>query len=359
MVHITLRCSSQEAITIVRQDNGNLGAGLVNLLISQLIECVDAESGRKIPVFVEVGSEQRKVSPLKQRVDLTSTSTTTTTTTTTAKTKFSVMTLFENRSDYITFTTGSDRRDYELILTSKELKPNRKYIFRCIPSLSLPWWSYNPKVGVLEYFASHGELPSLSKTQQPLRIEPRNTVSFEALQEVPQAPNVDISLTAPSKTFSRSGNTLFEFSITFTSHAPHPITVLAERRRAILIDHDIEIVLDEISGHRRRVAPDLIDDGNIDGPWQPEDFLQLRPGVPYREIRWLDPTGGHKNSLADLQVGTSYILRVLSNRWVWWSFDSVKEVMRYAGDRGSAASLGYTSAIQLVCSDEVRFCVVE
>lgn len=126
--------------------------------------------------------------------------------------------------------------------------------------------------------------------------------------------------------------------------------MLAERHRVRSVNSDIEIVLDETTSHQRRIAPDLIDDGNVDGPWQSEDFLQLVPGVPYRERRVLDPT--------DLEVGTSYILRLLDNCWVWWSFQTVEEVMRYAGERGSG-SLGYASVVELTCSDEVKFCVVE
>lgn len=348
VVFVTLRGSGQKPVTILRRDGGTLGVGLVNLLFSQLIECIDTESGRKIPVLADVDSEQQNASSLEKMAEPTSKSTT--------EAKLSLMTLFENRSDYLTFTTASDCRDYELIFTSKELKANRNYIIRCVPSLCLPWWSYDFKEAVHDYFASHGELPPLLETQQPLRCESTNTVSFDTRQELPQAPNVNVLLSAPSTSFSRSGNSPFEFSITFISHAPHPITVLAERHRARSVDSDIEIVLDEASRPRRRVAPDLIDDGNIDGPWQPEDFLQLVPGVPYRERRVLDPISKGHISLADLQVGTSYILRVLDERWDWWSFDPVEEVMRYAGERGSG-SLGYAPAIQLTCSDEVKFFV--
>ena len=354
VVHITLRDSGQKSINIVRQDNGTLGVGLANLRSSQLIECVDTESGRKIPVLVDDDSEQQNAASSEKRFELTSMPSTSAT----AKTQFSLMTLDENRSDYLTFTTASDRRDYELIFSLKELKANRNYIIRWNPSLYLQWWSHDRKEVVLDYFALHEELPPLSETQQPLHYEPTNAVSFKTLQEVPQAPKVDVSLAAPSTLFSHSGNPPFEFSITFISHAPRPITVLAERHRARNVDSDIEIVLDETSSHKRRVAPDLIDDGNIDGPWQPEDFLQLAPGVPYREQRVLDPIGKGHNSLADLQVGTSYVLRVLNDHWFWWTFDSVEEVMRYAGERGSG-SLGHTSAIELTCSDEMIFCVVE
>ena len=273
-------------------------------------------------------------------------------------TKYSLMTLFENRSDYLTFTTASDPRDYEYIFRSNELKVDRNYIIRCTPSMCLPWWTYKSKEAVDDYFALHGHLPPPSEPQNPLQCEPTNTVSFGTRQEVPPAPIVEVSLAAPSTSFSRSGNPPFEFSIAFTSHASRPITVLAERHRARSVDNDIEIVLDGTTGDQRRVAPDLIDDGNIDRPWQAEDFLQLVPEVPYQERRVLDPAAKGHGSLADLEVGISYILRVLDNSWVWWSFDPVEEVMRYAGERGSG-SLGYASVVKLTCSDEVKFCVVE
>lgn len=349
VVFLTLRGSGQKPITIVRHDDGTLNVGLKNLLSSQFIECVDTESGQKIPVLIDVDSEQQNALSFEKS----SKSTTTTTT------KYSLMTLFEHRSEYLTFTTASYPRDYEYTFTSKELKVNRNYTIRCTPSSCLSWWSYSSKEAVHDYFASRGELPPLSETQQPLQCEPTNTVSFTTRQELPQAPIVDISLAAPSTSFSHSGNPPFEFFITFTSHASRPITVLAERHHVRSMNSDIEIVLDETaSSHQRRIAPDLIDDGNIDGPWYPEDFLQLVPGVPYRERRVLDPTANIQNSLADLKIGISYILRVLDACWVWWSFDSVEEVMRYAGERGSG-SLGYVPAVKLTSSDEVRFCVVE
>lgn len=188
VVFITLRNSGQKPITIVRRDDGTAGVGLINLLSSQFIECVDTESGRKIPVLVDVGSEQENA--LSFETSSKSISTTTT--------KYSLMTLFENRSDYLTFTTASDPRPYEYVFSSKELNANRNYTIRCTPSVCLPWWSYNSKEAVHDYFASHGELPP-PETQKSLQCEPTNTVSFDTRQEVLQAPNVNVSLTAPSR----------------------------------------------------------------------------------------------------------------------------------------------------------------
>jgi hypothetical protein len=129
--------------------------------------------------------------------------------------------------------------------------------------------------------------------------------------------------------------------------------VLAERHDVRAIDSDVEIIDNRTA---KRVAPVLIDAGNIDGPWQPEDFLRLIPGVPYIEQRTFNPTEpcrGYK----DLELNVEYSLRVLPSRWTWWSFDDIDEAMRYAGERGSGA-LEQLPSIDLVCQEHKVFRVV-
>ena len=130
--------------------------------------------------------------------------------------------------------------------------------------------------------------------------------------------------------------------------------MLAERNRVKLTDSDIEI-LD--SAARKRVAPDLIDDGNIDGPWCREDWLRLAPKMPYIEQRVLDPTRAY-SWLDDLKADAEYVLRFPKGTWSWWSFDDVDEVMRYAGQRADG-SLEAMPSIELVCHEKVKFRVVE
>ena len=70
VVFVTLRGGTgQKPITIVRRDDGSLGVGLVNLLSSQFIECVDAEFGRTVLVLgdVDADSERQKASSLGEK----------------------------------------------------------------------------------------------------------------------------------------------------------------------------------------------------------------------------------------------------------------------------------------------------
>ena len=180
-------------------------------------------------------------------------------------------------------------------------------------------------------------------------IEPE--VTFETRASLPKTPKVTVSLSAPS-TFSLSNKPPFSFTLTFQTHSDKPITVLAERERVQSGNSDIEI-LD--AGTRTRVAPDLIDDGNMDGPWQREEFLRLEG--TYKEHRVLDPLEPY-SGLEELKVGSQYILRLLDGEFPWWSEDTVDEIMEYAGDRGDG-SLGSTKSMKLVGGDEVMFNVVE
>lgn len=326
VVYLTL--SSSRSVTVLKHAH-DPHAGLVQLLTSQCIECVDTESGQRIPVFPDADKTKSRVTHGK---------------------KPSLMSFNDHRSEYLTFTTALNPRDYELVFDPSELQPDRNYTMRCNAS-ALGWWSYDSKEKILEYFASHGELPPPETPS--LRCESTNNVSFDTRKDVPQPPSVDMSLSAPS-TLSLSGIPPFEFSVKFVSHATKPITVLAERHRVKATESDFEILEDSTG---TRVAPDIIDDGDIEGPWQREDFLRLVPGVPYVEQRVLNPTIAY-SGLEDLKVDTAYTMRMPRSNWPWWSFDDVDEVMRYASERGSM-SLGYAPPIDLTCHDEAKFRVVE
>ena len=176
-------------------------------------------------------------------------------------------------------------------------------------------------------------------------------VTFENRASLPETPKVTVSLSAPSN-FSLSNKPPFSFTLTFQTQSDKPITVLAERERIQNGNSDIEILDD---GTRTRVAPDLIDDGNMDGPWQREEFLRLEG--TYEEHRVLDPSKPYIG-LQELKVGSQYMLRLLDGEFLWWSEDTVDEIMEYAGDRGDG-SLGSAKSIKLVGGDEVKFTVVE
>ena len=320
---VFLTLESGRPVTVIRD------GGLVQLLASECIECVDTESGQRMPVLGDLNETKSESSDSKNP---------------------SLMSLEHHRADYLTFTTASSPRSYELVFNPSKLQPDRDYTIRC-NSCTLNWWSHDSKEKVLEYFASQGKLPS-SETP-PLRCVSTGTVSFETRKDVPQPPSIDVSLSA-SSTISLSGNPPLEYTTTFISHATKPITVLAERQRVKATESDVEI-LECSTG--TRVAPDMIDDGDIEGPWQREDFLRLVPEVPYVERRVFDPTIAH-SGLEDLKVDNEYLLRMPKSRWTWWSFDDVDEVMRYAGERDTG-SLGTVSPIDLFCRDEVKFRAVQ
>lgn len=297
-------------------------------MVSQCIECTDVESGRQIPVL-----ESRQIS---QSINP-------------GAACPPQMTLEPYRSGYMTFTTATNPRDYEFIFDPRALKPDCTYKIQCKPS-ALQWWTHDSQATVSEYFKTYGTLPS--PETPPLQCEPlynNSTVTFDTRSELTPAPEVSISLSAPS-TMSLTSNPKFSFSLAFTSHARKPITVLAERDSTKAGNNDMEI-LDVVT--RKRLAPDLIDNGNDDGPWLREDFVRLEPGVPYVEHGTFDPAYKY-SGLEDLELNGEYLLRMVDSKWGWWSFDDVDTVMSYAGERGQGR-LGPAQSIQLVCGEEARF----
>ena len=323
---IFLALTSGQPITLIRSDY-NDHVGLKELLVSQCIECTDVESGQRVPVLKSRQASQ-SINPEAACPPQ--------------------MTLEPDRPSYMTFTTATNPQDYEFIFDSRALKPGRTYKIQCKPS-ALQWWTHGSQEAVSEYFKTHRKLPPPSTP--PLQCEPQynnNTITFDTRRELPPAPEVSISLSAPS-TMSLSSDPKFSFSLAFTSRAPKPITVLAERDRTKACNTDVEI-LDRAT--RKRLAPDLID-SNDDGPWLREDFLRLEPGVPCVEHRTFDPV--HRYSgFEDLEVNGEYVLRMVDSEWVWWSFDDIDTVVSYAGERGSGR-LGPAQSIQLVCGEEARF----
>lgn len=314
--------NSEKPVTFVKTDR-DLGKGLVNQLVTHSVECVDAESGEAVPVLTAPTWKESEGE------------------------SFSLMTLYDRRSDYLTFTTASAPREYEFHFETSELRSDRTYTIRCHP-LTLQWWSHDSREDILSYRASHGKFPPSETPPLPCSAT-RNEISFSTRKDLPQPPAVTVSLSAPS-TFSRSNNPPFKLTITFTSHAPRPITALAERDNVETSNKDIEIISSETG---LPIDSDLIDDGNMSGPWRREEFLRMEPEVPYVESRVLDPTKAY-SGLEFVKVGEEYILRMRDSQWTWWSEDSVDEVMRYAGDRDSGR-LGHVPPIELVCQNEVKF----
>ena len=325
---VLLTLHHEKSITIVKSDHED--PSLVNILVSESIECFDTLSGQKVAVVStkKAGTSQPKSADAQRLPQL--------------------MSLNDNRADYVTFTSAASPREYEYLFETKDLQPNRGYTIRCKPS-HLPWWSHTSLEGCVEYLKIHGELPP-SETP-PLLCEPKmDTISFACRENTPSPPKIDVSLVA-STSLSLSSQPPFRFSTRFTSKAVQPITVLAQRQDAMATNSDIEII--DIESHKR-VAPDLIDDGNNDGPWRREDFLVLNPGKGYVEERTLRMRDGLEN----LQLGKEYVLRHVKSRWSWWSFDGVDKAVQLAKD-GRLKLLSTTSSIDLECRDECKIQVVE
>ncbi|KAI9713721.1 MAG: hypothetical protein M1812_006559 [Candelaria pacifica] len=327
---VFLTLSSGRPVTIIRHEKDN-NVGLADCLISKWIECIDIESGESMPVLE---SPNQAEGPMLATSNLGSAS---------------LMTLENNRRDYMTFTTATEPRGYEFTFGASTLKPDRSYTLRCTPS-SLAWWSHSSKGEILSHFHSHNKLPA--PETRPLRCHSsaQTTITFSTRSSHPTLPKVTVSLSC-APTFSLSATPLFSFTTTLTLYGPHAITALAERPTVIRLNSDIEI-LSAKSGER--VAPDTIDIYD-DGPWEQKDFLQLEPGVPYVEQRSLDAT----QMDCALVLGGEYVLQMVPVKWLWWSNDSVDEVMRYVGNERSYSALGQVLAIELTCDDERRFSAVE
>ena len=259
------------------------------------------------------------------------------------------MSLEPERTNYVTFTNSNNPRAYEFEFVSSSLEPDRSYTVRC-KAAALKWWSYKSPEEVSNHFEKNLKLPS-SETQ-PLRLESHNTVSFDTRAEMDQAPKINVSLSAPS-TLSISGNPLFEYLITFTSNATKPITVRSEPQGHRSMNTEIEILNADT---RKRVAPDLIDVNDDERPIVREDFLRLNRREPHVERRVLDPTKRY-SGLEDLKVDTEYVLHLIDSH-MWWSYDTVDEVMKYAGERG-LGGLRPTQPIDLVSCNEVGFRTIQ
>lgn len=80
---------------------------------------------------------------------------------------------------------------------------------------------------------------------------------------MPEPPRIEV-LIAGSFKMSLSGDPPLSFSTLFISHATKPVTVLAHRHHDIITRSDIEII---DPTRKRRVAPDLINDSDIEGPF--------------------------------------------------------------------------------------------
>jgi hypothetical protein len=286
---------------------------------NQVIQCFDEESGEQVQVLRQ-GSRPK----------------------------------FLDRS-YVQFKTSKTRKDYELPIVTTSLRPDRKYRLRFKPTCISHW----PVTVTLADVSNDTEPASNSSTALTGTIpwqgvEGNDMVVFETRASPPSTPKVTVALSA-SSTYSLSKP--FTFTLRFKLDAPHPITVHADRQHVQLNDSDIRI-LDVTS--RSEVGPDLIDDGNVDGGPEREEFRRI-DGI-YRENR--EVKFGAPGSLWEdtvLKVGEEYILTHLGDKWRWWSENTVDDIMEYLESESGVGLLGLpvSEGIEFASAGEVRFMVVE
>jgi hypothetical protein len=257
VVLLTLR--SERPITFLKTSLPGFDYGLIDLLRSGVVDCIDAATGENIPILARsiTASEQgssKGTSPPE------------------------LMSLSNNRTNYITFTSDLKPMAYEFELAVTQLKPGRKYTIQS-RSFNLDWWTHGSIDECLKHFEQHGDLPSTSTP--PLQCTLNNNVSFYCQATTPPPPPVSVLLSAPSPTLSLSGDPAFSFSITFISHAPKTLTALAERSEIVHLNSDIEILIIETRNH---VAPERII-AHQHGAFLREDYLVLEPETPHVEER--------------------------------------------------------------------------
>lgn len=315
VLHMGL-CNSEEQVTFL-QDGFAGTRGYQPINSNQVIQCFDDGTGEQVHV-VHQGTEP----------------------------------VFLDRS-YIQFTTSNTRKGYELPFVTSSLRPGRKYRLFFKPTTISHWpdsaeGALNSHAGAARGLEFASNIPSPSTQTIPWEAaDGNNTIVFETLSSQPSAPNVTVSLSAPS-TYSLSKP--FTFTLTFSTDAAHPITVHADRAWVKHTVDDIEI-LDATS--RAQLAPDLIVCRDEDD-YSREAFLRI--DVTYTEHRELDFKHPFWQDF-EPKVGGEYILSHLGGKW-WWSKDSVDEIMTYLEDK-SSVGLAMTELIEFAGAGEIKFRVVE
>jgi hypothetical protein len=257
-------------------------------------------------------------------------------------------------SGYSRFTTSNHREPHDLPFITSSLQPGRKYILRFKPTTSISHWpasvkdTLNTLAGVHRSSVSTSDIPALS-TQAILweAADGIDTIIFKTRGSQPSTPNVTVSLSAPS---TCSLSKPFIFTITFSTDAEYPITVLADRSFVKSVYSDINI---RDSTSRVQDEPNIIVCRDDDEE-QRQKFLRLKGTfLEHRTLNISDPFWEELKP----EVGKEYILRHLPGTW-WWTDESIDEVLTYLGSK-SSLGLAYTDCIKFMSAGEVRFEVVE
>ena len=255
----------------------------------------------------------------------------------------------------IHFTSSNTRQpDSELPFLTSSLQAGRKYRLRFKPTTSISHWPASAEDALYALqdapsssSASASDIPTPSTHAIPWEAtDGKDTVVFKT-RSSRRTPNVTASLSTPS-TYSLSKP--FTFTLTFSTDATQPITVLTARERPISEYTDVKI-LDATS--RRQVFPNLIVCGDDNEPKR-EDLLRLEGA--YTEHREVDPKSSFWSDIK-LELGKEYILSHQGGTW-WWTEDTIDEVMDYLNS-WSSAGLAPGGDIEFAGADEVRFKVVE
>lgn len=255
---------------------------------------------------------------------------------------------------YSRFTASNRREPYDLPFITSSLQPDRKYVLCFKPTTSISHWpasvkdALNSLAGVYNSSVSTLEIPPLS-TQAILweAADANDKIIFKTRSLQPSTPTVTVSLSAPS---TCSLSNLFKFTLTFSTDAEYPITVLADRSLVKSMCSDINI---RDSTSRVQDAPNVIV-CRSDDEEQRQEFLSFKG--TFTEHRELDISDPFWEELKP-EVGKEYILRHLPGTW-WWTDESIDEVMAYLRSK-SSLGLAYTDCIKFASAGEVRFKVVE
>lgn len=252
----------------------------------------------------------------------------------------------------IHFTSSNTRQPDELPFLTSSLQAGRKYRLHFNPTTTISHWPASAEdalYALQDGSASTSDIPTPSSHPIPWSATPgSDTIIFETRSSRPPTPHITASLSTPP---THSLSKPFTFTLTFSTDAAHPITVLASRERPVSEYSDIKIL--DASSHRR-VFPNLIVcSGDGDVPKR-EDFWTLKRA--HTEYRKVDPQSSFWSDVK-LEVGKEYILSHQGGKW-WWTEDSIDEVLSYL-ESWSSAGLAAGGEIEFAGADEVRFKVVE
>ncbi|KAI9703581.1 MAG: hypothetical protein M1836_007351 [Candelina mexicana] len=245
------------------------------------------------------------------------------------------------------------------------LKAGHRYALKFLDS-GVTWWRFGTQAEVLTQEVLPKPLePSEAGT---LEFISRRTPDFQAVPALPKPPKVSVSLSTSSDICHMSGETPFTVTVSFTSYAAKPITVVAAFRTPF--DQLYADIIDAETKETVALGNHIIACPAGGASYRAEDFITLRPKAPFLQQITLNPVldrndigSRSPHTYMDKFVdGRSYVVRLkgrmFGSKLRWWSYDSIEEVLQYAGTIEDS-SLPYVPSIPLGFSQEVRFTAVD